>query len=213
MPLDLRTYAVSGSFNTTEMDQNWLDIQDFVNGLETAQTALGNSLSALDTRVGTPVLFGVSTVNVVNEPNLDIVLPDAATWDELQFHIFLQNLKTSEAIGMRFSYDGGATFISALSAYQNSLNGASPNSANMVNLGANNADLEWRNKGIATLYKTATGEEQYVDATFSSKRTTAGSRIVKGYCTNPTGPCNAVRFMATDGNITGRVCVMRVKFP
>lgn len=213
MPLDLRTYAVSGSFNTTEMDQNWLDIQDFVNGLETAQTTLGNSLTALDTKVGTPVLFGVSTVNVVNEPSLDIVLPDAATWDELQFHVFLQNLANAEAIGMRFSYDGGASFISGSSAYAISLNGASPSTTNMITLGANNSDADWRNKGIVTLYKTAAAEEQYVDATFSSKRTVTGSRIVKGYCPTPAGQCNAVRFLASGGNITGQVCVMRVKFP
>lgn len=213
MPLDLRTYAVSGSFNTTEMDQNWLDIQGFVNGLETAQTTLGNSLTALDNKIGTPVLFGVSTLSVVNEANLDFILPDAATWDELQFHIFLQNLTVAEAIGMRFSYDGGATFDSGANNYASSLNGAATSNANMVALGANNSSVGWRNKGIATLYKTMTDEEQYVDATFSSFRTAAGSRIVKGYRNSLTGPCNAVRFLATGGNITGRVSMLRVKFP
>lgn len=213
MPLDLRLYGVSGSFNTVQMDQQWIDIEDFVNGLEITTQNLDDSLDMLTDYVGIQVLRGVQTVTVSAQTDTDIVLPNAATWDELEFHFSMRPSETA-SLEVRASGDGGATFESSASSYFVSDEGTSFSSANAIVLGTTvNPATEGSMQGILRLYKRISGMETLITVSGASSRGVNGAFDIRAYRTELGTDVNALRFYSSAGTMTGRIAVMAVKYP
>src|SRR5690606_14320220 len=136
-----------------QMDQQWIDIETFTNGLEVALLNTGNELDDLADYVGIQVLRGVQTYTFTAQANSDIVFPSAATWDELEFHFAFIPSETA-ALDVRTSSDGGSSFDSGVIDYRISVNGGNYSNSSAIRLGVaaspvSNPAIQ----GILRLYK------------------------------------------------------------
>jgi len=213
MPLDLRLYSESGAFNVVQMDQQWIDIETFTNGLEVTLLNTGNELDDLADYVGIQVLRGVQTYTFTAQANSDIVFPSAATWDELEFHFAFFPSETA-ALDVRTSSDGGSSFDSVPNAYRISVNGGAYSFSSAIRLGTTvNPAGEAPIQGILRLYKRITGTLTFMHAEGVAGAATGSAFDIKAFREDDANDVNAIRFLASAGTMTGRVAVMAVKYP
>jgi len=215
MPLDLRLYSESGAFNVVQMDQQWIDIETFTNGLEVTLLNTGNELDDLADYVGIQVLRGVQTYTFTDQANSDIVFPSAATWDELEFHFAFFPSETA-ALDVRTSSDGGSSFASSVNSYKISVNGGGYGPGSAIRLGTTvNPTSNTPIQGILRLYKRIPGIETFMHAQGTAGAAgAAGSAFdIKAFRADTANDVNAIRFLASAGTMTGRVAVMAVKYP